>query len=175
MHTSLNDAVEQLKRIDHLIYVSLKYTRTVDILKSILKRLIECFDACILSLLELNVEVGRLPEVPSNVVARLATVNSLYPCPELERLLNLYLVMRKIDKAEAIRSNEYRRGVRMSVILKDVVVEIDIDNVEEYYKLAQTFFRICAKIIEFTESTGNPPPLDEVTRGVTIDLEFEKG
>ncbi len=40
MLESLDLAKEEIKRADHLMYVSLKYTRTVDILKSIIERLI---------------------------------------------------------------------------------------------------------------------------------------
>ena len=32
--------IEELKRVDHLVYVSLKYTRTVDVIRSIIDRLI---------------------------------------------------------------------------------------------------------------------------------------
>ena len=174
MSTYLSNARDQLKRIDHLIYVSLKYTRTVDVLKSILKRLIACFDDCITGLLELSVEREKIPNLPTNVVARMRTIIELFPHKDIERLINFYVMLRKIDKGTPIKSNEYRRGVRMSVILKDTVVEVDIDNVEEYFKLAQTFYRICLKIVEETVETGVDPDLESVTRGVTIDLEFER-
>jgi len=36
MRESIENAVEELKRVDHSIFVSLKYTRTVDILVNIL-------------------------------------------------------------------------------------------------------------------------------------------
>ena len=41
---NIENAVSQLKRADHLLYVTLKYTRTVDVIKSIIKRLISAFD-----------------------------------------------------------------------------------------------------------------------------------
>ena len=44
MDDALYDAEKELKRVDHLIYVSLKYTRTVDVFKNIIKRLISTID-----------------------------------------------------------------------------------------------------------------------------------
>ena len=41
------DADEELKRADHMIYVTLKYTRTADVIHNILKRLINAFDVSI--------------------------------------------------------------------------------------------------------------------------------
>ena len=41
MTENLENAKEELKRIDHLIYVTLKYTRTVDVLLSVVERMIK--------------------------------------------------------------------------------------------------------------------------------------
>ena len=175
MHTYLNDAKEQLKRVDHLIYVSLKYTRTVDVLKSILKRLIAGFDDLMTALLKLNVELGKIPELPHSVVARFKTLETLYPHPEIKRLLRFQSVMRKLDRAEPIKSNEYRRGVRMSAFLGHTVLELDIDNVEEYFKQVQIFFKLSVKIIEKSLETKEPLDLEELINGVNIDMAFERG
>ena len=43
MREEFEDAKSELKRVDHLIYVSLKYTRTVDVFKSIIERLINSY------------------------------------------------------------------------------------------------------------------------------------
>ena len=37
---SIDKAKEELKRVDHLFFVSLKYTKTVDVIKSLIDRLI---------------------------------------------------------------------------------------------------------------------------------------
>ena len=51
MRESLDNAKEELKRADHLIFVSLKYTRTVDVIKSIVERLLNAFNLGIEALL----------------------------------------------------------------------------------------------------------------------------
>lgn len=175
MKNYLEEAKEELRRADHLLYVSLKYTRTVDILKSLVERLIACMDRCIMAILKLNVVRGRIPEIPKNVIARIETVNNLYPSPTIASLLNFYQVMRKLDKAEPVRSNEFRRGVRMNVILDDIVLELDIDNAEEYFKLTEMFFRITTKLVELAEKGLPEPSINEITTNVNIDLEFERG
>ena len=40
MNEQLENTIEELKRVDHLFYVSLKYTRTVDMIKHVLERII---------------------------------------------------------------------------------------------------------------------------------------
>ena len=48
----IQDAEEEIKRADHLLYISLKYTRTRDIVKNIIVRLIAAFDLAIMAILE---------------------------------------------------------------------------------------------------------------------------
>jgi hypothetical protein len=51
MIEALDESKEELKRVDHLIYVSLKYTRTVDVLRNVVARLLAALDYALLSLL----------------------------------------------------------------------------------------------------------------------------
>ena len=52
MIESLEDAKEELKRVDHLIYVSLKYTRTVDVLRNVIERLVTASEFMITAMLK---------------------------------------------------------------------------------------------------------------------------
>ena len=47
MKKSVDKCYEEMKRAEHLIYVSLKYTRTVDIMKHIIDRMINASDCII--------------------------------------------------------------------------------------------------------------------------------
>ena len=64
MSEFLEAAIGELKRADHLIYVSLKYTRTVDVIKNILERLILCFDSTFDYLVEYLSESKKIEELP---------------------------------------------------------------------------------------------------------------
>jgi hypothetical protein len=47
-------------RVDHLIFVSLKYSRTVDVIKSVIKRLISTYEIAMKALLENALEGEKL-------------------------------------------------------------------------------------------------------------------
>ena len=64
----LGQAREELKRVDHLIFVSLKYTRTVDVLKSVLTRLINCFECIIIGVLNDAYEQKKIKAVPPAII-----------------------------------------------------------------------------------------------------------
>ena len=60
------EAKEELKRADHLIFVSLKYTRTMDVLESIVKRLIKCLEFGLEGLLQLLKKKKKIKEIPTS-------------------------------------------------------------------------------------------------------------
>ncbi len=173
MKEYLERANEELRRADHLIYVSLKYTRTADVLQSIIERLLRAFRFAELALLKYLKDKGKIEVIPDNVIARLKMIKEFFPNDEIGTLINLFMVMRRISKEEPVKSNEFRRGVRMSFVLGDYVISIDIDSIEEYYKEVEKFLRIASKIIETDDVT--PDVLNDIVKEVKVDLDFERG
>jgi len=75
----LDEAIEELKRVDHLVYVSLKYTRTVDVIKSTVGRLINAFDFAVQQLLEHAKEKKKLDNNPGAHDLRCNILQNLFP------------------------------------------------------------------------------------------------
>jgi hypothetical protein len=138
MKVFLEDAREELKRADHLIYVSLKYTRTVDVIKNLIERLINCLDFMIEGLLDYGVEQKLISEKPTNIGLKANTVKRLFP-EKFGEIISVYLQLRKISRAEYKKSSEYRRHVTMTATTDEGVFLIDIDKSKELYlKVKQT-------------------------------------
>ncbi len=143
----LDVAKEEMKRADHLIFVSLKYTRTVDVLKSIVERLVNAFDASIIALLEHAVKKKRLEAVPQLLRQRIDLLKELYPDQEeLQHFCELYLILRKIAKARVDRSQEYRRHVTMTAYVDNEQVEVTIDIITDYFEKTKEFVALIEKI-----------------------------
>ena len=63
----LSDPKEELKRADHSIYVTLKYTRTTDVIKNTIKRLISAFELAThhtLITLQKHKKISEVPPTP---------------------------------------------------------------------------------------------------------------
>ena len=148
MRQSLDDAYSELKRSDHLIYVSLKYTRTVDVIKSIVERLINCIELLITALVDKSLDEKKIAETPQNVIQKCQKVKEIYHDPMIEEMCNFFLKLRKIDKAQFTRSSEYRRHVTMAVMVDDVVLNIDIDTIKAFYETCKGYFEYVLVLIE---------------------------
>ena len=136
---ALIDAQEELKRVDHIIYVSLKYTRTVDVIRNALNRVIATYNALITALL-LHNGVEQIPKSPRLQVKK---VLELYPeDKEITFNLNFYVHLRDLMIAKFDRKEEFRRGVRMITQLNNRTAFINIDYLEDHVDIiTKDFFR----------------------------------
>ncbi|MFH1440239.1 MAG: hypothetical protein ABIG89_06725 [Candidatus Woesearchaeota archaeon] len=131
------EANEELKRVDHLIFVSLKYTRTVDVLKNILTRLINCFECIIDGVLNSALEERKITEVPPAPIKKCNLLKQLFP-GKYDEIIDFFLLLRKINRADYDKINEFRRHVALIAHTEDEGnVEVNIDIVTEYYRRAQ--------------------------------------
>ena len=133
-------AKDELKRADHLIYVTLKYTRTVDVIKNTIKRLITALEFSTLDALNHLKVKGKLkdsipthPNLRSNLLLKLL--------PKSKKALDFYNYLRKIDRAEFGKKEEYRKNV--ALIAKDIIgktpVEVNVEVLKQLYDQTVVF------------------------------------
>ncbi|MBS3096141.1 hypothetical protein J4480_01755 [Candidatus Woesearchaeota archaeon] len=149
MKESFDNAVQELKRVDHLFWVSLKYTRTVDVIKHVIERLISCIGFGLEALLKYAKEKKLVANIPVNEGLRCDLLKKTFPDnTELIDYINFYLRLRKLDKAEYKKREEFRRHVTMiATIDKGEIVEVSIDVLKEYYENTRNFISFVKKII----------------------------
>jgi len=149
MNEYLEEARDELKRVDHLVYVSLKYTRTVDVIKSVVDRIINAFDFVLLALLNYLKEKKKIKEFPQSPGMKVELIAEKFNNQELNSYLDFYLMLRKISRAQYTKREEYRRHVTMIASLdNEETVEVDIDILKEYYDKTKQFLDFVAELLE---------------------------
>ncbi len=144
MSEYLDDAEEELKRVDHLVFVSLKYTRTVDVLKNIIERLINAYDHGIVYLLEYlkkkeKRKRKKIKTYPRAPLLRCELIKEKMDDKQINECLDFYLLLRKINKAKFTRRLEFRRHVTMIADVDGNFIEINMDNLKENFIKTQNF------------------------------------
>jgi hypothetical protein len=148
MKESLYKAKEELKRADHLVFVSLKYTRTVDIIKNIIERLLNAYNFTMEALLRYAKENKKIKEISSVPLVRAEQLKKLYEDDQtINTYMELYALLRKITKAKFIRLREHRRHVTMVASIEEKDVEVDIDIISEYFQKTKEFVEYIEGII----------------------------
>ena len=105
-------ANEEIKRADHLVYVTLKYTRTVDVIKSIIKRLISAYNYVILEALEYAKDKKKIKEIPNSAQDRILLLKKIYK-DDLKDYLKLLELLKTLNDAEYEKKEEYRKHVAL--------------------------------------------------------------
>lgn len=149
MKESFDLAIQELKRVDHLFWVSLKYTRTVDVIKHVIDRLVNCIGFGLESLLKYAKEKKLVTNIPANAGLRCDLLRKTFPDnSELVDYINFYLMLRKLSKAEYTKKEEFRRHVTMiATIDKGEIINVDIDILKEYYDKTRNFIAFVKRTI----------------------------
>ena|SRR3989338_8413417 len=143
----LHLAREEMKRADHLLYVSLKYTRTVDVIKSLIDRLISSIDSAIEGMLENSMELRKIPEVPENLGLRMDLAREIYDDETVNQMIDFGMYLKMVNRAEYQRSREFRRHVTMTAHTDTGIVEVNIDVMKEYYMKVKDYLDYCERLI----------------------------
>jgi len=142
----ISKARDELKRVDHLIYVSLKYTRTVEVIRNVLSRVIEGFDVAMNALLENK----KIDEIPNITKAKCDLIKRYYEDEKTREYIEFYLYLRKLMRCKYTERQEFRRHVTMIGNYDGTNVEVNIDNLSEVYeKLVKSFIE---HVIDITKS-----------------------
>ena len=126
-----DNAKQELKRADHLLYVTLKYTRTVDVIKNTIKRLINAFDYAILEALEWTIKKKKIKKISDLNKLRAEDLNKVYP--EIKTYIDFYNLLKRVDRAEYAKKEEYRKNVTM-MVTDEMILEINIPKLKEYFE-----------------------------------------
>jgi len=143
----MENAKEELKRIDHLIYVTLKYTRTVDVFLSVIERMINSYEFIVDALIKLAIHEGKLKKEPDSPLTKAQEIVRIYDSKKIKDNIEKYLVLRKLRRANYEKSNEFRRHVTMAAIVEGKVVEVNIDNITEDFHELKEFIEYVDKRI----------------------------
>lgn len=131
-----DSAKQELKRADHLLYVTLKYTRTVDVIKNTIKRLINAFDYAILEALEWTMKKKKIKKISDLNKLRSEDLGKIYP--EIKTYIDFYTLLKRLDRAEYAKREEYRKNVTM-IVTEDIITEINIPKLKEYFEKTKEF------------------------------------
>ena len=139
MRENIREAEEELKRADHLVFVTLKYTRTADVIQNVISRLINAFDLLILEALEYAKKKRRLKEIPTNPVGKYEALIKVIKNKEIIDFIKLYNLLKNIYKSEFTRKGEYRKNVALVALMPGKKYEVNMEKLREFFERTKDF------------------------------------
>ena len=136
----MDNIIKEKISADHLLYVSLKYTKTCDVIINLLLRWKVMIDMAMDSLIQGLKKRRKWKPVPDAPRAKLVQLKKIYAdIPDIADALTLYELFRDIEKLDKIRENEFRKGVNLRVTYKGEYININLDKLKEYSDILERF------------------------------------
>ncbi len=134
----MDDVIKEKISADHLLYVSLKYTKTCDVIINLLLRWKVMIDKAIDVLI---VKAGKKwKPVPDAPRAKLIQLKKIYADVSVAaETLELYEFFRDIEKLDKVRESEFRKGVNLKVSYQDKIFNINLEKLGEYAEILERF------------------------------------
>lgn len=125
---------------DHLLYVSLKYTKTCDVIINLLLRWRNLIEVAMDPLVEKAKKQKKWKPIPDAPRAKFVQLKRIYEKDKpIADALELYEMFRDIEQVEKVRENEFRKGVNLRVTYKGKVVNINLEKLKEYSEILERF------------------------------------
>jgi hypothetical protein len=142
-----NLAEEELKRADHLLYVSLKYTRTSEVIKSVIERLVSAQEISIKELLENLKLKKKIKEIPSSPRAKTDLLLEKIKDKNFTEFIDFHARLKRILKAEYKGKEEFRKNVTLIALdSTGIIAEVKVENLKEYFQKTKDFVQYLKEI-----------------------------
>ena len=126
---------------DHLLYVSLKYTKTCDVMLNLIQRWKSMIELCMDAMLDKAKKKKKITTIPVAPKMRVLTLQSAFKKePLVLETLDTYEFFKKVPDLEKLRECEFRKHVCLTIISKKEV-RIDMDKLKEYAELIENFIK----------------------------------
>ena len=134
----IDDIIKEKISADHLLYVSLKYTKTCDVILNLLSRWKIMVDTSFAFLIQ---KAGKSwKPVPDAPRAKVIQLRKLYANePLVMEALDLYEFFRDLESLDKIRESEFRKGVNLKVTYKGKQVNINLEQLGIYSQILERF------------------------------------
>jgi hypothetical protein len=139
----LERIIKEKTSADHLLYVSLKYTKTCDVMLNLIARWRSIIEVCMDALLEKIKKKKIITVIPTAPKMKIDILKDKFKKEkDILYILDLYLFFRRVPNLEKIRESEFRKHAALRVFDKGKEIRIDVEKLEEYNESLEKFIKL---------------------------------
>jgi hypothetical protein len=132
--------IQQKISADHLLYSSLKYTKTTDVILNLLFRWRNLIDEGVEKILEKAKKMKKLKSIPTAPKLRIEKIQELAISNDVVlRTIDLYKFLRQAETAEKVRENEFRKNVALRIMYMGNWQVVDLEKLKEFNSIIENF------------------------------------
>lgn len=136
----MEDIIQEKISADHLLYVSLKYTKTCDVIKNLIlrwRRMIETSIDAILFKAKKKKKISLIPESP---IKKIEEIKNLFKKDkDFLDVIEMYEMFRKIDELKTERIGEFRKNVTLRIFYQGKEINVNLEQLKIYAEKLEKF------------------------------------
>ncbi len=136
----MEEIIQEKISADHLLYVSLKYTKTCDVILNLILRWRKMIETSINELLKRAKTKKKISAVPTNPVGKIEAIRKLFKKDkDFLEVTDMYEMFRKIEELRKERIGEFRKNVTLKVFYKGEEININLEKLKIYADKLEKF------------------------------------
>ena len=140
MPEALEKIIKEKISADHLLYVSMKYTKTCDVMINLLQRWKIMMDYAFDALLDKAKKKKMIKKIPNAPKLRIDAIRETFADEEaVMDALKEYMMFKLIMVLNNTKEGEFRKGVCLRVTYQGKEIAINLDKLKEYSEILERF------------------------------------
>lgn len=136
----MEEIIQEKISADHLLYVSLKYTKTCDVILNLILRWRIMIGVSIDEVLQHAKKTKKISEVPNNPIGKIQEMRKIFKKDEdMQKALDVYEMFRKIEELKKERIGEFRKNVTLRISYRGEEVNVNLEKLKEYAEMLEKF------------------------------------
>ncbi|HJZ18732.1 MAG TPA: hypothetical protein VJ208_01380 [Candidatus Nanoarchaeia archaeon] len=136
----MEEIIQEKISADHLLYVSLKYTKTCDVILNLILRWRKMIEMGIDGILKHAKKRKKISQIPGNPTKKIEEVRKLFKKDKnFQEVINMYEMFRKIEELRKERIGEFRKNVTLKVFYRGKEISINLEMLKIYAERLEKF------------------------------------
>lgn len=136
----MEEIIQEKISADHLLYISLKYTKTCDVILNLILRWKKMIDVSLNAILRHAEKNNQISAIPTNPLGKIEEIRKLFKDDkEFLKVIDTYEMFRKINDLRKERVGEFRKNVALKVMYRGKEVNINLEQLKVYAEMLEKF------------------------------------
>ena len=136
----MEEIIQEKISADHLLYVSLKYTKTGDVILNLILRWRKMIETSINEILKHAKKKKKILAVPENPVGKIEKIRVLLKKDKnFLEVMDMYEMFRKIEELRKESIGEFRKNVTLKIFYRGEEIDVNLEKLKEYADKLEKF------------------------------------
>src|SRR3989344_5741109 len=136
----MEEIIQEKISADHLLYVSLKYTKTCDVILNLILRWRKMIETSIDEILNHAKKKKKISFIPGNPAVKIEEVKKLFRKDKnFMDVIEMYEMFRKVEDLRKERIGEFRKNVTLKIYYKGEEISVNLEKLKVYADLLEKF------------------------------------